>query len=73
MSVKKLNKIVGLAPEKETLEEHQGPAKSLEGTIDVVVSKNPGPPPPNPFRPRLRQSKKKNWEIKRLRSPPASV
>lgn len=66
MSVKKLNKIVGLAPEKETLEEHQGPAKSLEGTIDVVVSIIHAPPPPSAHV----WGQPKNWGKKRLRSPP---
>lgn len=37
MSVTKLNKISGLAPENETPEEHQGPPKDLNEIIKVTV------------------------------------
>ena len=43
MSVTNLNKISGLAPEKEMLEEHQGPPKTLEEIINISVS-NHSPP-----------------------------
>lgn len=38
MSLKKLNKITGLEPEKEIAEEHPGPSKSLKETLEVIVS-----------------------------------
>lgn len=38
MSLQKLNKIPGLKPEKEILEAHQGPSKTITETIDVMVS-----------------------------------
>ena len=38
MSLKKLNKITGLEPEKETAEEHPGPSKSLKEALEVIVS-----------------------------------
>ncbi|CAF9922327.1 MAG: hypothetical protein ALECFALPRED_002058 [Alectoria fallacina] len=36
MSLKKLNKITGLEPEKEIAEEHPGPSKSLKETLEVI-------------------------------------
>ena len=38
MSVTKLNKITGLEPQEETLEEFHGPANSLKETVRVTVS-----------------------------------
>ncbi len=38
MSVIRLNKLTGLQPQKETLEEFQGPSKSLEEINKVAVS-----------------------------------
>ncbi|KAF6222740.1 hypothetical protein HO133_000788 [Letharia lupina] len=36
MSLKKLNKVTFLEPERQTTEEHQGPSKSLKETLEVV-------------------------------------
>lgn len=38
MSVTKLNKVSGLEPENQTLEEHQGPSKTLKETMEIAVS-----------------------------------
>ena len=38
MSLQKLNKITGLEPQKEILEEqHQGPSKTLKETVELLV------------------------------------
>ena len=44
MSLKKLNKVTFLEPERQTTEAHQGPSKSLQETLEVVVSHHPTPP-----------------------------
>ena len=46
MSVIKLNKTSGGAPEEETLFVDQDPPKSLEEIIDITVSHHSPPPPP---------------------------
>ena len=38
MSLQKINKILDLKPEKQILEAHQGPSKTLKETIEVMVS-----------------------------------
>ena len=38
MSVNKLNKVTGLTPEQQIIEDHHGPSKTLKETIATVVS-----------------------------------
>ena len=39
MSVRKLNKVSDLEPEKQTLEKHPGPSRTLKEIIEIAVSK----------------------------------
>ena len=63
MSLRKLNKITGLEPEKETIEEHQGPSKTLQETIEVLVSQNHLMPLLTPAMSRLLTFQQKNVKL----------